>query len=252
MKSNSQWQATKFASYLENYAKSFRFNFTEPGVYDFISNQLEKPVDVAASKKDSKCARGKEVKKVDKIINENKNRKYQEFTKKDMVVLENVQNMVMMENNQSKLLYLTLNSLNACKTFEVKLKVFRLYLDLLFKAIENSKDMPEKKMLSLEYYKACESSLRGFKDEAVRKELQERYDNDFRAILTGIDFETSKNHRLDLINFQMTNAEFCLHRENFRFLPKNINAYLCFKIVNFINFFPHQFQKPRRRESRRL
>lgn len=113
MKANNQYQATKFASYLENYAKSFRFNYTEPGIFEFINNQIEKPdvFDSASSNKRGKV----KLKKADEIIQKNKEQKYLKAEKSDRDILASVEEMKSIERNFQKLTNFTLTSLNTCK-----------------------------------------------------------------------------------------------------------------------------------------
>lgn len=116
MKSNNQYQATKFASYLENYAKSFRFNYTEPGIFEFIDNQIEKPdiIDISASS--NKRGGGKvKLKKADEIIQKNKEQKYLKAEKSDKDILTSVEEKQWIEHNFQKLANFVLTSLNTCK-----------------------------------------------------------------------------------------------------------------------------------------
>lgn len=113
MKTNNQNQATKFASYLENYAKSFRFNYSEPSIFEFISNQMEKP-EIAESLSSS-SKRKVTIKKADEIILKNKEQKYADVEKKDKNVLASVEDMCTIEKNFQKLNSFVLTSLNVCK-----------------------------------------------------------------------------------------------------------------------------------------
>lgn len=115
MKANNQYQATKFASYLENYAKSFRFNYTEPGIFEFINNQIEKP-DIIESVSPNKRGGGKvKLKKADEFIQKNKEQKYLKAEKSDRDILASVEEMRSIERNFQKLANFTLTSLNTIK-----------------------------------------------------------------------------------------------------------------------------------------
>ena len=59
--------------------------------------------------------------------------------------------------------------------------------------------------------------MRGFKNITIRNDLLKQFENDFKEMLAQIKFETTGNHRVDFINFQMSCAQFYLYRENFRY-----------------------------------
>lgn len=217
--------ATMFARFLENYSKSFKNSSAEPTIYDFLQNQLENPVLATtassvsnSSEKPSKpwsIKPGKEKKKSssDLLIEQNKMKKYEEAKKKDEAMLTSLKERVNSSHGIKKLTNLVLSNLNVCKTNSVKLAIFEIYLDLQLEWFKSSMSVCDKRKLALDYYKACESSLRVFRDI----ELEKRFIKNFKdTILKGIEFKLTQNHRRDFINFQLTDAEFCLYQENFR------------------------------------
>lgn len=225
MSTPSLRDATMFARFLENYSKSFKNNSAEETIYDYLQNQLENPAlaqsTTSVSNSPEKPSKpwsikpGKEKKKSssDLLIEKIKMEKYEEAKKKDEAMLAHLKERVNSSDGIKKLTSLVLSNLKVCKTNSVKLAIFEIYLDLQLEWFKSKKSVCDKRKLALDYYKACESSLRVFPDI----ELEKRFIKNFKdTILKGIEFKLTQNHRRDFINFQLTDAEFCLHQENFR------------------------------------
>lgn len=139
---DSQWQATMFAKYLENYAKSFRFDYSEKSVYDYISNKIDRPIKLEEKK----------TKKADWLIQKNNINNYEDLIKKEKAWLLEKQSNFSKINNNEILLKDVFEALNFCKTHDIKLEVLKIYLSIQLKYFISLDNNSKKTLFSTKYY----------------------------------------------------------------------------------------------------
>ena len=171
VKAKSQWQETKFANYLEDYAKSFQFVSKYNSVYADLKNVVEKPALLSSSKKS------------EKIIYENQVKKYE---KQAQIDLESVKELKKRKSSSNDL---TLE-LRKRQTCEAKLELVKMYLSSKLKEFKEIRKVDDelneshKYTIVCEYYKMAEACRRVFIDDQM---VAEKIKADFEKILVQLN-----------------------------------------------------------------
>jgi len=171
VKAKSQWQETKFANHLEDYAKSFQFVSKYDSVYADLKNVVEKPALLSS------------LKKSEKIIYENQVKKYE---KQAQIDLESVKELKKRKSSSNDL---TLE-LRKRQTTGAKLELAKMYLSSKLKEykeirkVDDELNESHKYKIVCEYYKMAEACRRVFIDDQM---VAEKIKADFEKILAQLN-----------------------------------------------------------------
>ena len=210
----SQWHNTKYASYLEEYSKSFEFIQKTQNYYKDLMNQIDKPSNANVKKS------------VEKIIYENNLKKYQKLVNADQEVFKRfdsqTSNLMDVQRVDVSLNDLALE-LAKSHTSEGKMGLLKMYLNLLLKKIELKDCHKEKMKISFDYYKLAEASFRVFPDEKI---LVKKICKDFEKILKILKLDKAGSFEENFLKYQLEDAQFALHREHFGRPDKRVDDFI--------------------------